>query len=359
MKIVHIIPSLHKSGGAENLCVNLVASLNKIGQETILITLYNNINFYREELNEKKIIYYCLKKRKGLDIFNAVRLRKLIKKINPDIIHSHLNTEVSFFISRILKNKKIKFFHTIHYSMSKKSKPNFVDYFLIKYYMKNKLINYIAISDEVQRSFMKYMNLNINIPIIYNGLPVKSFQNNQTLDSREKDFICIANFSEIKNHLSLIEAFWQVKQSFFNTTLTLVGDGPMRLEIEKKIKKLKLEKNIFLLGERSDISNLLAKHKYFILPSFREGNPISMLEAMAAGLVILVTKYGGPKDIIINFKNGYLIDPFSIEHIATTMLNCLEHKSINAEIHINNLIKITEYDIFKTAEKHVELYKIK
>lgn len=359
MKIVHVIPSLKKPGGAESFCVNLAIALSKLNYEVIIITLYKEINFYKEKLQKNKIAYYCLNKHKGLDIINSVKLRKLIKKIQPDIIHSHLSTYLSFFVGMVMKNKKIVFIHTIHSSLSKEKPMRKINYWIMKKYERSNLMHHIAISPEVKKYFLNYTNLNKEIPIIYNGLPVNEFLNRGSLFSRKKDFICIANFIPIKNHLTLLKSFQKVILKKPNTNLTLVGYGTLQNEIKEAIFTLGLSNNVEFLGERNDISSLLSDHKYFILPSHSEGNPISVLEAMAAGLVILVTKYGGTKDIIINMKNGYLLDPFSQEQITNTMLMCLNNNEINNEIQKNNLSKIMEYDISETAKQHIKLYEQK
>lgn len=357
MKIVHIIPSLEKPGGAETLCVNLVIALSKLGYEVKIITLYGNLDFYKNQLIDNRITYYCLNKRVGLDIKNSLRLRKLIKNIRPNIVHSHLNTYVSFFLGGIYNLRNIKFFHTIHFSMSDETRPNYLIYRFIKHYEKRGSLQHIAISHEVQKYFLKHMDMQTNIPIIYNGTPIRDYLNKAPLTERKKDFICIANFSANKNHSMLLDAFKIVVSSNPKASLVLVGDGLLREQIELKINMLGLNNNVFILGTRKDIPPLLFEHKYFILPSVREGNPISVLEAMAAGLVVLVTKHGGAKDVIINGKNGFLLDPFSKDQVAKEMIKCLKNKVLNNQIQKNNLLKIKNYDILKSAKKHLKLYK--
>lgn len=356
MKIVHIIPSLERPGGAESLCVNLVIALSKLGLEVSIITLYDNIDFYKKRLESSNITYYCLNKREGLDIDNSLRLKRLIKQIRPNIVHSHLNTYLSFIIGGIYSDKNVKFFHTIHFSMSENTKPNYFITQFIKFYEKKGRLQHIAVSHEVKKYYLECMKVNSNVPVIYNGLPIQDYSNNLPLSCRKKDFICVANFSNTKNHLILLEAFKEVVKRKPNTSLTLVGDGLLRNQIETKINNLSLQNNIYILGKRNDINSLLFEHKFFVLPSKQEGNPISVLEAMAAGLVILVTKHGGPKDIIVEKENGFLLDPFSTEQIATTMLDCLEEENLNKVIQKNNLTKIQNYNILKTAEEHLKLY---
>ena len=93
--------------------------------------------------------------------------------------------------------------------------------------------------------------------------------------------------------------------------LTLVGDGPERPQIEALIGELKLEPRVRLLGYQSqdEVAKLLAKSGALVLPSFAEGLPVVLMEAMAAGLPVITTQIAGVPELVRNGETGWLVAP--------------------------------------------------
>ena len=100
----------------------------------------------------------------------------------------------------------------------------------------------------------------------------------------------VARFIPIKNHEFLIDVFANLIRELPNAQLLLLGDGPTRPKIENKVKELHLEKSVHFLGVRSDVSELLATMDVFIFPSIKEGLPVSVVEAQATGLPVLLSE---------------------------------------------------------------------
>ena len=132
-----------------------------------------------------------------------------------------------------------------------------------------------------------------------------------------KRLIFVGRFIERKNIFSLLEA---VKK--LNAELVLIGDGPLKEKIKQKIRNERI-KNVKLLGilPKDQIPRELNKSQIFIIPSFFEGNPKVLLEAMACGLAIIGTKVMGIKEIIKHKENGYLcqLDSNSLRQAITDL----------------------------------------
>lgn len=94
----------------------------------------------------------------------------------------------------------------------------------------------------------------------------------------------IGRFVEQKNHRFLINVFAEVKKEKKNAKLVLVGQGPLREEMEQKVKNLGLKKDVFFLGQRSDTNKLYSVFDVFCLPSLYEGLPVVGVEAQANGV---------------------------------------------------------------------------
>ena len=91
--------------------------------------------------------------------------------------------------------------------------------------------------------------------------------------------------------------------------LVIIGDGPCRPAIEAKIRSGAVDDAVFLLGERSDIPDVLRALDLFVLPSLGEGISHTILEAMATGLPVLATRVGGNPDLVIENETGQLVNP--------------------------------------------------
>ena len=122
----------------------------------------------------------------------------------------------------------------------------------------------------------------------------------------------VACFKPQKAPLDFIELASLVKKNFPNVKFVLVGDGQLRKKIEVRIKQLKLEGCIILMGWRNDIPRILSGLDVLVLTSLWEGLPIVVLEAIAAGVALLATDTGGIKEVVINGKTGYLAAPHDI-----------------------------------------------
>lgn len=110
----------------------------------------------------------------------------------------------------------------------------------------------------------------------------------------------VANFSKAKNHLFLLEIFYEYHKFNSQSKLLLVGDGPERRNIENKIEILGLNNDVILIGVRSDVNRLLQAMDVFVFPSLYEGLPVTLIEAQAAGLPIIKSDNVPDQCIITN-----------------------------------------------------------
>lgn len=141
---------------------------------------------------------------------------------------------------------------------------------------------------------------------INNGMPVMP---ELPLASPEKNnpvrLIMVARFSEQKDHQLLLNALSRIKNK--NYQVDLIGDGPLINDCSELAKNLGLEEKVNFLGERTDVPKLLTRYQAFLLVSKWEGFPRSIIEAMRAGLPVLVSNVGGSNEAVIDGVTGYLV----------------------------------------------------
>lgn len=135
--------------------------------------------------------------------------------------------------------------------------------------------------------------------IIKNGIDVDLFQFNQSIRSQTRSSLGIADgtlvlghvgrFVTEKNHLFLLDIFSKVLEQRSDAKLLLIGDGPLREQIEQKAEALGIISNVSILGIRSDVHSLLQAIDVFIMPSIFEGFPFVLVEAQCAGLPCVIS----------------------------------------------------------------------
>jgi glycosyltransferase involved in cell wall biosynthesis len=118
---------------------------------------------------------------------------------------------------------------------------------------------------------------------------------------------CVANYLGVKRHALLIDAFAALTNDGANSTLVLVGEGPLRPDLERQIRELGLEGRVRLHGSELDPQPLYAAFDIVVQASSREGLPNALLEAGAAGRPIVATAAGGSGEIVIDGVTGLLV----------------------------------------------------
>lgn len=362
MKIIQLVYSLGP-GGAERFVVDLSNELSRQGHEVTLCVFRDdrlgNSGFYRNDLSDK-LNYINLRIPKGLRFGNILILYRLIKKLKPDVVHSHLNL-VNYVFPLTLIFPKIKFFHTIH-SIPKSEVKSSLEYRLRSYFYLKLRMKAVTISEEVTRSFLSYYKFS-SYSEIYNGRalpkPTSAFSEVKNDIQKFRDdgstiFLHIGTCNAAKNQRMLISAFNKIMKNEDHALLMIIGSG-FDSEEGRNLKTLAGDKIIFL-GERHNVSDYLLNADAFCLSSVREGMPISLIEAFACGCTPICTPIGGLINTIKNGETGYLSKSVSETDYYAALRDYLENKNkIRKEdliTYYNNYFSIEE-----CAKKYLSLYK--
>ncbi len=129
-----------------------------------------------------------------------------------------------------------------------------------------------------------------------------------------------SRLEDYKGHTYLIDAFRLLIDEFPNARLVIVGDGPERQALERKVGLLHIRDQIQFLGEVGDAISLLPEFDIFVLPSLSEGMPNGLLEAMAAGVPAVASDADGVSEVIVHEKSGLLVQPASPEPLAQAII---------------------------------------
>ena len=132
----------------------------------------------------------------------------------------------------------------------------------------------------------------------------------------------VARLAHLKGLGDLLDAMVQVVDQHPATQLTVVGDGPDRDRFETLTRRLGLEKSVTFTGYRSqaEVADHLAETDVFVLPSYAEGVPVTLMEAMGSGLPVVATQVGGVGELVVDGENGFITRPGDVDQLATRLV---------------------------------------
>ncbi|MFN3802200.1 glycosyltransferase [Belliella pelovolcani] len=366
MKIVRIVSELD-FGGVEQVLANSIPQLaDQVGAEVSVIVLGKG-GRVSQKLISRGVSVHILNQNPRIPNFVLLhKLYKLIKNLNPDVIHCQ-GSEANFH--GILAASWVNVPNIIGEEIGI---PNHHSYWkLIFKLVYTKATTIIAISEAVKANIVAIGEVEERkVEVLYNpvGLNVTP-SNHQEESDNENDqskpfiFITTCRLVPIKNLDKLLIAFSELleKSTQQKIELWIVGDGPLKEELQALAKELKIVENVNWLGFQEEVQPFLNQAEVFILPSLREGSSVSLAEAMTCGLPSIVTQVGGAGEILGNSNSGILIDPLDTHSIKSAMLQLLnlpkserqtmgkramkEAKRFSVDNYIKSLLKIYEIKV--------------
>ncbi len=298
-------------GGVEKYVENFYKRLPNY--KILVVTCKYEMNLKTTDLDENLEILRipCIEVIKGKYFIPTItgikQIAKIIKENPNSEIHTHTRFYLTNFIASILgKRNKSTLYHFEHGSSFVKDGSLFVRifaYLFDKTFAKVILRNaelVFPISKSVEKFLQKqYKELKYG-PVIYNSYEFKKEKLGKKNRPNALKLLFVGRIIKSKGIYELIEACKILKEKGFKYTLTVIGDGSEREKIQKLIKDYNLEKSITLRGQLpfEVTQKEYPKHDVLINPSYTEGLPTTVLEAVANGLIVIATDVGGTKEIL-------------------------------------------------------------
>lgn len=350
-------------GGLEKQTVTLVNELAKTKEYKIqIISVYDMLkgkSFYSLDKNvdvkfladfgpNHKAFYYALKHFRLIKllkesfvmikcgIYKSFVLKKYIKKLDTDII---VSSRIEF--SKLIKRKDTLNISQEHSYINSKEYIN-----KVKRYFKNidKIVVMTNKAKEEYEIWLKGSNSKAKVYDIPNMLE-KSDVNNFAKFSN-KTLISVGRLEKEKDFLTLLDVFKIINNKYNDVKLKIVGEGLQRREIEEKIEKLNLNNKVILTGRISsqEVQEQMSASSVFVLTSLCESFSLVLCEAMEIGLPCVSFNIDvGPKEIIQNGINGYLIDNRDVNDMASCIENLLIDENKWNNISNNSIESVKKY----------------
>jgi glycosyltransferase involved in cell wall biosynthesis len=314
-------------GGAQRMMFNLTAQLERLGLEVGAVSLYGPNGWELErKLAEEKLQTWYLGKRPGFDPRILHRIRDVVREFRPHLVHSHLCLHYVF--PSLARFPNLGHVTTIH--LPAQTSHRRVMRGLARMAYRRGVIP-VAVSGDVAEWVKRVFGVR-DCMMIPNGIPIADYQcpstsreawrRGQGFQKSDLLYACAARLAKQKNHAMLLEAFARGPARNRSAHLLLAGDGECRPALEAQVCELGLQGRVHFLGRREDVCEVLAAVDVFVLASHTEGNPLSVMEAMAAGLPVVATAVGGVPEIVEDQKQGLLVKPHDCHGMAAAMV-CL------------------------------------
>ncbi len=317
-------------GGTEQVIRQLVENLDKNIYEAKILCLDDEIGELGKLLQDDGIAIECFKRQPGFDLNLIKAISAYIKQNKIDIVHCHQYTPYVYGVLASFFNKS-KIVFTEHGRF-------YPDSFKLKRLLINPILSLItdaviAISQATADALIKYENFpRKKVTVIYNGIRATNLQLSieskkllktelGLLDS-ELVFGTISRLDTIKNHKMMIAAFAEVQETVPKIRLLIVGDGPIRRELEDQVKALNIEKKVIFTGFIVNPQPYLFIIDVFLLPSLSEGASMTLIEAMAFKKAVIVTDVGGNPEIVKHEITG-LVTPNEDKLALVDAMVCL------------------------------------
>ena len=216
----------------------------------------------------------------------------------------------------------------------------------------------IVLSNKLKVYYVKELGLiDQRVVVLYNPVVLPaSFPDRY--GHTKTTFLFIGRIGYRKGAFDLIKAFKKLtKEERKQAEIILAGDGETEYA-EILIKRLYLTDKVKLMGwiDKEKRDKLLAKSDVFILPSYNEGMPMALLEAMGWGLPVITTPVGGIPDFVFSNKNGLLICPGNIDQIKETMKTLIRDKGLRTKLGNAARITVKRFDAFTYCQSLGGLY---
>lgn len=349
-KIVIITPEF-AMGGAETMVARLATNVSRY--ETTVLCLGSKKNVSLEKMIEDAgvKVHYLGKKKSG-SISTLILTWKKLSEIKPKVVHSHISGAVYAF-PWILFHKS-KMVHTIHTKPDMEFSEKFRK--ILKFLVKIKKLTLVAVSKENQKIAMDYYGFGEKeIKYVNNPVDTSLYYHDEKSEKNGFIFINVGRQDPNKNQILIIRAMKKITDIFPMSKLILVGNGNQHSALVSEAKRLGLQNVVEFPGEILNVQDYLAKADVYVSSSHREGLPLSMLEAMAAGLPIISTEVGGIPDIIDN--NGILIKDDSQGQLEEAMITLETDKEKRERFSKRSLEIVKAYDVKKCAMNYEDIYQ--
>jgi glycosyltransferase involved in cell wall biosynthesis len=333
INVLFLMPQMGM-GGSERLVHDLVRRMDKERFNASVAWL--NVAEPLQEFRDLNVPLYYVPKTKRVDLSTIHQLATIIRTRRIDVVSAqHFMPAIYAYYGSRIAGKALVF--TAHSRWEIEDTP--VKWRIAGRYLLRGMAATIGVAPDVSNAIQAVFGTRLSQTVtIENGVDLELFTCKKDLGGLrsslglvEGEMVVgiVANLKKVKNHLFLLEAFSKIASENSLVKLLIIGRGfpgesdNTESELRAFAKDRNLEGRVLFLGFRPDVAELLCIMDVFCLTSLREGLPIGLIEAMAAGLPVIGTNVEGIRDVIDQGVNGLLVETGEVEALGAAVATLL------------------------------------
>jgi len=358
-------------GGSGVLATELGIGLSDKGYEVHFITYQKpvRLNAFHQNIyfHEVESVDYPLFEYAPYESALASKMVDVVKYEKLDILHVHYaipHATVAFLAKKILAREGIHIpvITTLHgtditlVGINKTFTP------IIEFSI-DASDGVTAVSNDLSRQTKENFNIKHDIRVIHNFINLNRFKKSNKdhfkkaiAPNGEKIIVHTSNFRPVKRVGDVIDVFRRIT-NVLPAKLLLIGDGPMRSELEERARKCPQFENIRFLGKQDAVEEILAISDLFLMPSEKESFGLAALEAMACEVPVISSNAGGIPEVNIHGMTGYLSNIGDVDDMAKNALYLLENPEILQQFRQNAFRQAQKFDINNILPLYINYYE--
>lgn len=342
-------------GGTENVILQLCEILKPL-VNNIVVCSSGGINVSKlEEMNIKHYTISDIENKNPINIIKNIKsIKRILKEESITVVHSH--HRMAALYANLCCNNKITKIANAHNTFYNKK-------ILTKLAYKNTHI--IAVGEQVKKNLIEYFKIKKKyVSVIHNA--IKPFAQKIVIDKtitqlKKEGNVVIANvgrLSEQKGMEYFIEACTLLKDKIENVKYLIIGSGEDEEKLKKLVKDKGMNEDIYFMGFRSDIQNLLSQVDFVVLSSLWEGLPLTPIEAFSVGKTIVATGVDGTPEIVRDNENGFLVEPRNAIELSEKIFYLIVNDKIKRKFEKKSYRTYnSEFSFDILRKKYIDYYK--
>ncbi|AUC84071.1 N-acetyl-alpha-D-glucosaminyl L-malate synthase BshA [Polaribacter sp. ALD11] len=359
-------------GGSGVVATELGMALANKGHEVHFITynqpvrldfLSHNLHFHQVVIEEYPLFEY-----QPYELALSSKMVEVVRKHELEVLHVHYaipHAYAAYMAKQMLKEKglDVRVVTTLHGTdiTLVGSHPTYKT--AVEFSINNSDV-VTAVSNSLKETTNKLFNITKDIKVIYNFIDVEKYENADKEDCKrialakpnERIFTHVSNFRPVKRVEDVVRIFSEVRKEI-PSKLLMIGEGPERAKAEKLVKELKLTKDVFFLGNSTEVAKILCYTDVFLLPSQTESFGLAALEAMAAGTAVISTNTGGLPEVNIHGETGYLSNLGDVVDMAKNAISIVKDDATLDRFKHNAKKHTRQFSLESILPVYEEVYK--
>jgi len=363
MRILQLISSAGYYG-AENVLLCLAESLRSSGHENV-IGVFRNQHKPNTQIADRAraagletVIIPC---RSRIDREAVAAIRECIKTKEIDLLHTH-GYKSNIYGIKAARAARIPLVATCH-NWPGLTLPLRL-YSILDRIALHRANHIVAVSDNVRKRLRRFAIPASKITVIQNGIDTARFASanpalRQEFHLNGKTVIgAVGRLSSEKGHSFLLRAVARIAEEFPNLAVVFAGSGPEQPALESLARELKLENKVVFAGFRQDVPEVYASLDIFVLPSLQEALPLTLLEAMAAGLPVVASHVGDVRKIVVSGESGLLAEPGSADSLYRALAELLRQPALRDTLRAKGRTVVsTSFSVQRMATRYLQVYE--